>query len=55
MYSRSMPACSSSSAGVPEVGIPRTASVTIRGREASSAGTSSGIADPPFGVVALDG
>ena len=47
---RSMPAWASSSAGVPEVGITRTASVTIRGRELLSANTSSTASPiPPSG------
>jgi hypothetical protein len=51
-----MPAWASSSEGVPEVGIARTASVTIRGRELLSANTSSTASPiPAFGVVVLDG
>ena len=51
-----MPAWASNSAGVPEVGITRTASVTIRGRELLSANTSSTTSpDPALGVVVLDG
>lgn len=55
MWSRSMPACSSSSAGVPDVGISRTASVTMPVRDAPSAKTSRTASLIPLGVAVVDG